>query len=97
MHTKPLAAPEDRPPLSPRLQRLIRALLAGPIYREQADRVARASNSPQCISVLRQRFHLKITTTRVKVIDKDGLASYPGIYLLEPESRLDAELILALC
>lgn len=82
--------------ISPRCRRLLSALLHGPLTREAADRVAGASNSPQCISVLRQKFHLNITTRRTKVIDRDGLTSYPGIYQLEPESTLNAQRILAL-
>lgn len=82
--------------VSPRCRRLLFGLLQGPLTREAADRVAGASNSPQCISVLRQKFHLNITMKRTKVIDRDGLISYPGIYQLESESRLDAQRILAL-
>lgn len=82
--------------LTPRNRRLIAALLVGPLPREEADRVAGASNSPRHIQELRNKFHLKITTKRVRAIDRDGLIAHPGVYYLEPESRDEAQRILAL-
>ncbi|MDO3721782.1 hypothetical protein QVZ43_08585 [Marinobacter sp. chi1] len=73
--------------ITARLYRLIVALLAGPLPRETADRVAGASNSPHYIQELRKNFLLKIDTERVEKIDRDGLLTRPGVYHLLPESR----------
>lgn len=71
--------------MTPRNQRLIRALLKGPLYREQADRIAGASNSPHHISQLRKQ-GLNIETVRPERIDRDGLITRPGIYVLQKDS-----------
>lgn len=62
-----------RQSLSPRHRRLIVALLLGPLPREAADRVAGASNSPEYVRELRDKYHLNIHTERVEKIDRDGL------------------------
>lgn len=82
--------------ITPRHHRLIVALLIGPLPREAADRVAGASNSPNYIRELRDKFHLKIHTERVEKIDRDGNSTRPGVYHLDPESREYARLLLPL-
>lgn len=72
--------------ITPRQLRLIRALLIGPLYREQADRVAGASNSPHHIGELRRIHGLKIATERAEHIDRDGFKTRPGIYILQADS-----------
>lgn len=81
--------------ITPRLRRLIAALLIGPLPREAADRVTGASNSPHYVGQLRDKFFLNITTERVEITDRDGLTSWPGVYHLMPESRELARLLLA--
>lgn len=66
--------------LSPRLERLAKALLIGPVTREEADHIAPASNSPQYIAVLRSRLGLSLPCERVPFTTKDGLSSWYGRY-----------------
>lgn len=66
--------------LSPRLERLAKALLIGPVTREEADSIAPASNSPQYIAVLRSKLGLALPCERVPFITKDGLSSWYGCY-----------------
>lgn len=66
--------------LPPRLERLASALLIGPVTREQADRIAPASNSPQYISMLRSRLGLSLPCERVPFTTKDGEESWYGRY-----------------
>lgn len=80
--------------LTPRHQRLLQALLAGPIYREQADRIAGASNSPHYIGELRRTHGLNIVTERGEHIDRDGFKTRPGIYTLQVDSIELAEMLL---
>lgn len=79
---------------TPRHRRLIQALLIGPLHREDADRVAGASNSPHYIGELRETFELSIITERIERIDRDGCKTRPGIYHLAPGSRQRARELL---
>lgn len=81
--------------ITPRLQRLIVELLIGPLPREAADRVAGASNSPNHIRELREKFHLNIRTERVERIDRDGHKTWPGVYHIEADSHELAELLIS--
>jgi hypothetical protein len=66
--------------------RLVCALLRAPIWREEADRIAKCSNSPDLIADIR-RLGLGAThlvCTRYTVIDSDGKVSRPGRYSLTP-------------
>lgn len=72
--------------LSPRKRRLLEALLKGPVYRESADRIAGASNSPDIIRRLKNDNDLHITTHRPAQVDRDGFVTHPGLYVLERES-----------
>ena len=69
--------------------RLVQALLRGPITREDADRVAGCSNSPDLVADIRRlglgRKHL--VCTLFTVIDRDGKVSRPGRYSLTPEGH----------
>lgn len=80
--------------ITPRHRRLIIALIAGPLTRESADRVAGASNGPHYIKELKDKFGLNIHTERVEKIDRDGFVTWPGVYHLEPRSREQARLLL---
>lgn len=72
--------------VSPRIRRLVIALLDGPIFREQADRIACASNSPELIRQLKRVHGLRIKTQRPPHVDRDGVVTYPGLYILEEGS-----------
>lgn len=64
---------------NPRERRLLAALLRGPLKREQADRVAGASNAPEWISRLRKK-GLGIPCTISVSRDRDGRPCRPGTY-----------------
>ncbi len=74
--------------------RLLKRLLAGPLPRIEADRVAGTTNAPEYISRLRHEFRLQIKTERIEVIDRDGFKTRPGIYHLEPEGRDRVEALI---
>lgn len=79
--------------LTPRQNRVLLALLrtTNGISREAIDRIAGASNGPEVIRQIRERFglckHLHLVCDRIKVFDRDGLPSNPGRYRLTPEGR----------
>tara|TARA_R110002074_G_scaffold203728_2_gene371879 strand:- start:4117 stop:4446 length:330 start_codon:yes stop_codon:yes gene_type:complete len=85
--------PRER--ITPRQRRLLSALLTGPLPRESADQVAGASNSPNHIRELREKFLLNIRTERVERIDRDGNKTRPGVYHIEADSRELAELLIS--
>ena len=70
--------------LCPRERRLVIELRKGPVHREEADRVCRASNSPDVVFRLRQK-GFKIATERLTVINADGGISHPGRFHLIEE------------
>lgn len=71
---------------NPRHLRAIQALTAGPVMREQLDRIAGASNGPELVSELR-RLGLCVPCERVKRRDRDGRPCRPGRYSLSPADR----------
>jgi hypothetical protein len=73
---------------------LVKALLRRPITREEADRIAKASNAPHWIMELRRK-GLKISCERRPKLDADGAKVCPGIYSLKPESIPMAQQLLA--
>ncbi|WP_068826734.1 hypothetical protein [Pseudomonas sp. BMS12] len=87
--------PNNSTRLPPRLQRLLRALVANPfgLSREECDRVTPCSNSPQYIAILRQRFNLTISCHRHKFVTIDGLRGAYGVYQLTADdmTKLAAE------
>ncbi|GAA5138044.1 hypothetical protein GCM10023339_78580 [Alloalcanivorax gelatiniphagus] len=85
--------PPKHPTIGPRHRRLLEALLSGPITREQADSIARASNSPHWIMELRHR-GLVIQCQRRKRRDSDGNWIRPGVYSLARESIPSARRLL---
>lgn len=95
----PKAAPEQahyttsakKSPLCPRQRRLLVALREGPVHREEADRICRASNSPDVVFRLRQK-GFKIATERLTVINADGGISHPGrFHLIEEPAGVGRE------
>lgn len=73
-------------PLTAREYRVLSALLAGPISREEVDGTAPASNGPAIIAGLRER-NIDIHTELVPFITKDGVQSRYGVYHLKKGSR----------
>lgn len=71
---------------NPRERRLLAALLCGPLMREQADRVACASNSPDWVMNLR-RNGLTIPCKRIASKDRDGWTCRPGCYSMTDDDR----------
>lgn len=69
------------------------ALLAAPHSREQLDRVARCSNSPNVVMKLRRR-GIEISTQRVVFEGPSGRKSWHGRYELSSEGRQRARELL---
>ena len=75
---------------NPRALRLLHLLLNRPsVSREAVDREAGCSNGPALVATLRElglgETHLPCT--RIKVIDRDGRACFPGVYYLSEPGR----------
>ncbi|WP_404375979.1 hypothetical protein [Vreelandella aquamarina] len=73
--------------MSRRLIRLAAALAKGPVTREQADRIAPASNGPHFIGVLRRKLEIDLDCDRVPFTTKDGEPSWYGRYTPTREER----------
>jgi hypothetical protein len=65
--------------LNPRQTRAAKTLLARPLKREELDRVAGCSNSPDLIAQLRRK-GLDIPCELIKVVDRDGHYCKAGRY-----------------
>ncbi|SFM65103.1 hypothetical protein SAMN05216217_11094 [Halopseudomonas yangmingensis] len=78
--------------IPPRMKRLLLALLSRHegITREEADRIAPASNGPHYVSQLRNRLDLEIPCERVNCTTRDGEASWYGLYYLTKQDRAKA-------
>jgi hypothetical protein len=75
---------------SPRYARALFALLNRGrlgLSREQLDRIAGASNSPELVRQLKTRFGIAITTEMVYGRDGDGLPVKFGVYTLSDGAR----------
>jgi hypothetical protein len=75
---------------SPRHARVLRALAARPLMREELDSVAGASNGPQVIASLRAS-GWAIRCDRVERTDRDGKPCRPGRYTLAENQRTIAK------
>jgi len=73
----------------PRMRRLAVALMNTPqgVTREQADKIAPASNGPHYIHRLRVHLDLEIPCGRVNCTTKDGERSWYGLYSLTLDDR----------
>lgn len=71
---------------NPRHLRALVALLCRPMTREELDRRAGASNSPDLVAELRRR-GLDIPCERVKCYDRDGRLVFKGVYSLSHRDR----------
>lgn len=85
--TPATTAKRPRQCITPRLRRLIQALLQGPLPRMSADSVVGTTNAPEYVSELKYNYGLAITTEYVTSTDRDGQRTRTGVYHLEPESR----------
>ncbi|MBV1786754.1 hypothetical protein KQ940_01640 [Marinobacterium sp. D7] len=79
---------------TPRQHRLLQALQNGPLHREDADRVAGASNAPAVVAQLRAR-GWDIPCEWVGHIDRDGKSGRHGVYHLSDRDRLKLREMLA--
>lgn len=79
---------------NPRQQRALLALLAGPVSREQLDRITGASNSPNVIHRLRCK-GFEIPCSSTEATDRDGRPCHPGAYSLTDADRARALALLA--
>ena len=73
-------------PGCPRQERLLNALLAHPVSREAADRIAGASNGPDVVARLRKR-GLSAPCEMRRGIDRDGKKVLYGVYSLTDSDR----------
>lgn len=80
--------------LTPRRARLLAALLDGRKTREQLDRAAGTSNSPDVVMILRRDFGLVIDCEHVKATDRDGEPCRPGVYSLRESDRAKVNALL---
>ncbi len=76
--------------LTPRLKRLLRALLDNPagLSREQVDHVTPCSNGPEYARQLHERLGLNLVPCeRISFTTIDGVSSWYGLYRLTPSDR----------
>lgn len=79
---------------SQRQRRVLLALLEGAKTREQLDRIAGSSNSPDVVLKMRRRFGLDLPCTLEKVQDRDGRSVERGSYSLTPTDALTARRLM---
>ena len=81
--------------IGPRHRRLLAALeRRTAVTREQADRIAHASNSPHYVGELRKRYGIQIHTLMASGIDYDGHKIQYGVYWLDSDSKTAARKLL---
>lgn len=73
--------------MSRRLIRLAAALAEGPVTREQADRIAPASNGPHYVGMLRRLLDIELKCDRIPRQTRDGEPSWYGRYTPTREER----------
>lgn len=81
--------------MNPRALRLLRALTEQrEITREEADRIAHASNAPHYVMELRDRYGIPVRLRWKAGRDFDGRPTRYGIYFLDTEGRARARQLL---
>lgn len=80
--------------MTPRHRRILAALLAGPVTREQVDELAGASNGPDEVLRLRRVHGLVIPCQRKDGRDRDGRSCQFGVYHLTTADAQRAALLL---
>jgi hypothetical protein len=68
---------------------VLRALLAGPKFREEVDRIAEVSNGPDVVLALRAG-GVEIDCERIAVVNRHGRTVRPGRYALTTAGRTRA-------
>lgn len=66
--------------INPREWRALMALAVHDLTREQMDRTAGASNSPDLMKRCRERYGLTIPCVKESVLDRDGFEVQRGVY-----------------
>jgi len=72
---------------NPRELRALAVLLDGPVGREDLDKRAGCTNSPEIVRRLRAR-GLVLPCERIDFTDRDGKPCHPGVYRLTESDRL---------
>lgn len=72
---------------NPRELRALEVLMRGPVSREDLDKRAGCTNSPELIRRLRAR-GLDLPCERIDFTDRDGKPCHPGVYRLTESDRL---------
>lgn len=80
--------------LSQRQKRVITALLAAPIMREDLDALAGCSNGPELVAELRRK-GFSLLCERVERYDRDGNVCYPGRYFFTQNDKKRARVLLS--
>ena len=77
--------------MNQRHRRAVAALLSGPKFREELDRIVGCSNFPEIAAKLRRHlFGQHLQCERVERIDRHGKRTYPGRYFLSKVGRTTA-------
>ena len=76
--------------VNPRHLRVIDELMQRPLLREELDRVAGCSNSPELVAELKRR-NLQIVCLLMTRTDRDGKPCRPGLYILTDTGRRQVE------
>ena len=86
-----MAGLKDDSSMNPRDRRVLAALLDRPHYREELDRIAGASNSPQLIWKLRHHHGIHVRCRLIDGRDRDGRTCRRGLYMLTGSARSVAQ------
>jgi hypothetical protein len=81
--------------ITPRQRRVLMALLSGPCRREDLDRLAGASNSPDVVRQLRVRWGLDLPCDLLRGLDRDGRRVVYGVYGLSSADRAAAVALIS--
>ncbi|KZX65609.1 hypothetical protein A3724_00295 [Alcanivorax sp. HI0033] len=81
--------------IGPRHRRLLAALeRRTAVTREQADRIAHASNSPHYVGELRKRYGIPVQLLMASGTDYDGQKIQYGVYWLDGDGKAAARKLL---
>lgn len=73
--------------LTPRLKRLARALINGPISTFALKDLIPANNAPAYVSTLKQKANIEIHCEHVPCVTADGESSWYGIYSIRNDDQ----------
>lgn len=86
--------PRNHTKLSPRMQRLLKALMHQPQSSRDLMLSLPCNNPPEYIRTIRNRYGLSIPVEHIKFTTIDGRASQYGMYSLTPDDRVKAAALL---